>query len=323
MLPPDALAHVTTAGSGDGWDVLAEWTFDPLVLLVVVLPGVLYARGMRVLSRRPRLIAPWRPWLFYTGLFLNFLALCSPIHALSDDLFTMHMLQHFLLQMLAVPFILLGAPVTPILLGLPPRLRRRIMRPLVKNRGVRAVYWLLTYPPVALLAFTVTQWSWHLSGSAYDRAVESTGVHLFQHFTFYASALLLWMVVIDPRPMRSRLPYPFRMLFILVTMFQNIYMGAYITLRGDLLYQVYATGPRLWGLAPLHDQQSGGALMWVAGDTVMVIALVITGIVWFQKSSEQTRREEAEADRQAAIRRAAGVAAQPQTVVRWSTRPPR
>ncbi len=321
-ISPSILAHA--AGSSEGaLDVLRQWSFDPLALVVVLLPGVLYARGLRAwTSRRPRPLHPLRVWSFYTGLFLGFLALSSPIDALADDLFTMHMVQHLIIMMLVPILVLLGAPTTPILLGLPRRFRQRAVRPLFRSRWARAAYGAVTHPAVAWGSFTGVNWGWHLLGGAYDAAVENGALHIFQHLTFYGSSLLLWWVLIDPRPLRSRLSYPLRGLVILGTLFQNIYLGAYITLRHDLLYTAYATPPRLWGLSPLDDQQSGGALMWVGGDTLLVIALVATGVVWSRKATERARREEAAQDRLARARATAAVAARPSVIVH-STRPPR
>ena len=295
------LAHVVGGGRGDGWDILAAWSFDPTILVAVLLPGFLYARGMRRWTAQPRLMKPWQPYFFFTGLTLVFLALSSPIEALKDDLFLMHMVQHLLLMMIAPPLILLGAPTTPVLLGMPRAVRHYVVRPLMRSRIARTGYRGLTFPVVAWMLFVAALWFWHFFPGAYDAAVRNEGLHILQHLTFFGAGMLYWWTLIDPRPLRALLPYPIRMLFIGVTEFQIIALGAAITLRKDLIYSAYVDAPGLWGLTSLADQQAGGATMWVGGVMMLMIVMVVTGFVWFHKGEEKARREEREEDRRARL----------------------
>ena len=292
-LTPDILAHVVGSdGAGRGWDAATQWAFDPLALFVVLLPGLLYARGLRKWKVRPRPLKRWQPYFFYAGLFVSGAALISPIDALADDLFVMHMTQHLLLLMIAPPLILLGSPTTLILLGLSQSVRQRVVKPLLRNWTVRAAYGVVTFPAITWVLFVTTTWSWHFVGGAYDAAVGNYGIHTLQHVTFITAGMLLWLVIVDPRPMRSRLTYPFRMIFITITEFQNVLLGVAITFQPALLYSSYAEGSGLWGITPLNDQQVGGVLMWGGGVMMLLIALVVTGVVWFDKMEEQARREE-------------------------------
>ena len=52
-----------------------------------------------------------RVWLFTLGVLVIFLAEATPIHELSEQyLFSMHMTQHMLLVLLAIPLMMLGTP---------------------------------------------------------------------------------------------------------------------------------------------------------------------------------------------------------------------
>lgn len=172
---PGVLAHVVGGGRGEGWDVLAAWSFDPTVLVAVLLPGILYARGMRRWTSEPRLMKPWQPYVFYLGLLVVFLALSSPVDALADDLFLMHMTQHLLMLMIAPPLILLGGPTTPILLGMPRAVRHHVVRPLMRNQAVRAGYRWITFPLVAWALFVATVWSWHFATGPTTRPCATKG----------------------------------------------------------------------------------------------------------------------------------------------------
>ena len=106
-----------------------SWSFDPLALTLVPLAALLYARGLSTLGPTPRFHDSWRPWAFYSGLVVVLVALVSPLDHLSDELFLGHMAQHVLLMMVAVPLVLLGAPMIPMLRGVPRPIRRRLVIP--------------------------------------------------------------------------------------------------------------------------------------------------------------------------------------------------
>src|SRR3989442_3082907 len=91
----------------------------------------------------------WRTALFLAGLAAMLAALASPIDALAAERFSLHMLQHMLLTVVAVPLLLLGQPVRPLLRGLPPGVRRGVVRPIARSRPVRAALHLLRHPLVA------------------------------------------------------------------------------------------------------------------------------------------------------------------------------
>ena len=93
--------------------------------LVPALTGVaLYTRGLWRWRERSRAHPWWRSALFYLGMLTLFAAVNSPLHVLSERHFSSHMVQHLLVMTVGVPLILLGAPTTPVLRGLP-RLPRR------------------------------------------------------------------------------------------------------------------------------------------------------------------------------------------------------
>ncbi|MEE8337407.1 MAG: cytochrome c oxidase assembly protein, partial [Dehalococcoidia bacterium] len=118
------------------------WNFDPEIVIPVVLAGLLYVDGLGRWRNRSRPHARWRVASYFGGLALLLLALESPLDTLGAHHFSFHMVQHEVLLMLAIPMILLGAPTTPSLLGMPRRLRMGVVRRLA---GMEAVRWLYRF----------------------------------------------------------------------------------------------------------------------------------------------------------------------------------
>ena len=60
-----------------------------------------------------------------------------------------------------------------------------------------------------------------------------------------------------------------------------------------MLYPWYSTAPRVFGLAPLADQQLGGLLMWVPGGLALWIAITALWVRWARQTERIERDHEA------------------------------
>src|SRR6476646_8658411 len=99
---------------------LASWAFHPWIVLSLLVTGWIYWRGWRALQfTRPAQFPVWRLACFFAGLSTLWLAIASPLDSLSGMLLFAHMAQHLILMSVAPPLVLLGAPVVPLLRGLP------------------------------------------------------------------------------------------------------------------------------------------------------------------------------------------------------------
>src|SRR5258708_21143906 len=100
--------------------ILSSWPIDPGLALALSISGLIYVRGWTILHRlAPALFPRWRLLSFLAGLVSFWLAVNSPLDALSALLLSAHMVQHILLLMVVPPLLLLGSPVLPLLRGLP------------------------------------------------------------------------------------------------------------------------------------------------------------------------------------------------------------
>jgi cytochrome c oxidase assembly factor CtaG/polyferredoxin len=256
---------------------LRSWPLDPWVVFPLLLTAWIYVRGWRQLRRRgsPR-FGPRELWCFLGGLAALFLALASPIEPFSTLLLQVHMLQHLLLMMVAPPLLWLGAPLIPLLRGLPVDVRRHWVGPFLRAEVVRAAFGWLVQPPVAWVLFVVTTWLWH-TPQLYEIALRSDGWHYLQHTCFLGTALLFWWPVVRPYPARPQWSRWVLLPYLFLADVQNTALAALLTFSSRLLYPHYAAVPHLWGMTAREDQAVAGVIMWVPGSLAFLVPLVWIG----------------------------------------------
>jgi putative membrane protein len=296
VVPHAALAHGDEAPEPRLPGVLLAWSLDPLPLLGVALAGAAYLWAVRRVSRSGlRGHARWRTVSFMAGLAAIVLALNSPIEAYEGILFSVHMVQHMLLELVAAPLLLLGAPATLALRVASPSVRRGLLR-VLHSRVVAFI----SFPLLGWLVFAGVNWGWHFS-SLYDQALENAALHYFQHATFLAASFLFWWPVIGADPSRWRLPYPVRLFYLFLAMPQNSFLGVALMGAPAVLYPHYLSNLRTWGPTALADQELGGILMWVGGDLVFLAAMGAVVAAWVRHEDRRTARLDARLDAEAGL----------------------
>jgi len=295
--PLPVMAHGAAADPPGFPGVLLEWSFDPITVVLIAVTAAAYVWAVRRVNRahRSNPHRVHRTWLFLGGLAAIGLALLSPIEAYEGTLFSVHMVQHMLLQLVAAPLLLAGAPITLALRAATPRWRRRMLS-VLQSRIVH----LISFPLVAWILFAAVNWGWHFS-TLYDEALENAALHYVQHATFLVAALLFWWPAIGADPSPWRLPFPVRLFYLFLAMPQNSFLGVAIMEAPQSLYSHYVTNLRAWGPTPLEDQQLGGVIMWTVGDLAFLIGMGVVVYLWMRNEERRTAR----LDRRLAAERAA------------------
>jgi putative membrane protein len=291
-LPARALAHGGDVPAPTFPAILLEWRPEPMVLALVALAIV----GWLVLRRRVQRAHPghppsgWRDAAFLGGVATLAVALTSPIEAYEGQLFSVHMLQHMLIELVAAPLLLLGAPATLALRAASRSVRGQLLA-ILHSRAAAVV----SFPLLAWVLFAAVNWGWHFS-SLYDQALETPWLHDLQHVTFLGAALLFWWPVVGADPARWRLPHPMRLFYLFLAMPQNSFLGIALMSAPPSLYPHYLTNARSWGPTPAVDQSIGGMLMWVGGDVVFLLAMGLVVAAWVRAEDRRTAREDARED---------------------------
>jgi len=193
----------------------------------------------------------------------------------------------------AVPLMLLGAPTTPLLRGLPGWLRHGVVRPIARQSATRHLYGAITHPAVTILLLTAVVWAWHLAPGWWEASLADQVVHDVQHVSFTLVSLLFWWNVIDPRPLHSRIPHLPRILYIFGGSLPKHILAAMVTFAPNVFYPTYATARLVMPIDPATDQQIAGLIMWVPSEMSTIIAMAIVFFMWLRISERRQREDDA------------------------------
>ena len=280
---PSAHAH---AGIESGQNPFMAWNWNPLATLLILMVAYVYLNGLSNWNRPSHPIGRWQRLSFFTGLFLIFIALQSPLDNLSEHMLSFHQLQHFLLRMLAPLLILLGAPLTPILRGLPRWALLGIVRPTVRHWFARAAYDKLTNPVISVTLFMGVLYFWQIP-EPFNLALRNEFIHAVMHMTMMSSGFIFYWAVIDPKPHRSRVHYGVRVLYLGLIVLPNTILGAVITFSKTIVYSGYEGVYQPFDMSTLTDQQIGGLVLWVAGDMMSILVAGIVMVMWYEKEESE------------------------------------
>ena len=273
-VPGTAFAH-----AGHEHPAIPGWEFDPFVVVPLALALLVFIAGQWQLRRRSS-VSRRRSWLFLAGWLVLTFSLVSPLHTGGERSFTLHMIEHELIMLVAT-LLLAASSVGGILAwGLPAPMRRAL------GGGWKAplasLWRRLTEPMTATIVQAAVLWIWH-APALFDRALRSDGWHAAQHISFVAASLLFWVAMLDPR----RGGYLVSAACLFLTTLVEGALGALMSLSQSPWYSAYADmGLSGIGLDPTIDQQLAGLIMWIPGGVVHGAAALALLYRWLSTSEE-------------------------------------
>jgi cytochrome c oxidase assembly factor CtaG len=266
-----------------GHESALRWTLDPLLIVPLALALLVYCVGWARLAKRAS--RPVRPALFLAGWTVLALSLASPLHEAGEQSFTMHMIEHELIMLVATLLLSASNAGGVLAWGLP--------RPLRTALGggwkspLQALWRRLTEPVTATAVQAILLWGWH-APPLFERALQHSGWHIAQHGCFFMSALLFWWAMLHPRGRSGGLGLSAACLF--VTSLVGGALGALMSFSTSPWYADYAAmGVTGIGLDPVADQQLAGLVMWIPGGLIHGLAALLLFYKWMRASEGDAR----------------------------------
>jgi putative copper resistance protein D len=303
-MPNTGFAQAPVAGddlplgplSGSGW--LTQWRIDWLWLGVAVIAVTLYLYGVRRVRARGdswpvlRTIGWVLGWTVFTW------ATCGAPGVYGRVLFSVHMVMHMTVSMVAPILMVLAAPVTLALRTLTPRADdtlgpRELLLGLVHSRYLAAI----ANPFVAAAIFFGSLMVFYFS-PLFELALGTHTGHVLMtvHFLM-AGYLFAWVLVgIDPGP--RRWPPVLLLLVLFGTISLHAFFGVALTGGTTLLAPAYFQGLHLpWAVDLLADQRTGGAVAWGIGEVPTLVLAMLVTLAWLRSDRAESKRLDRQADR--------------------------
>ncbi len=261
-------------------NVLLDWTFDPLPVAGLVVALVLYAGGVRRLRRQGRRWPTSRTAAFLAGCAVVAVALLSGVGAHEQRLFSVHVVQHLLLGMVAAVLFALSAPVTLALQAGSRTTQRRVLT-VLHSRAVDV----LTHPVTALVLFGGSLFVLYFS-DLYDISLRNQAVHDLVHLHFLAAGLVFFWPVVGLDVMRNRMPHGARLLYVMVAVPFHAFLGIALLTAGNPLFTAHT----------LSDQRNGAGIIWAVGDLLTLVIGAIVLSQWMAYEERAASREDRRLD---------------------------
>lgn len=261
-------------GGAEWW---RDWTWEPGVVSTLFVVAALYVSGRRRLGPASRGAV-----FFWTGWAMLVVALVSPMHPWGQVFFSVHMVQHEVLMVVAAPLLVLGRPLRVMLRALPPSVARGGLAE-VRRCGGGGIWRAVENPFAAWLIHAVALWIWHVP-ALFEATLTSEAVHALQHACFLGTALVFWQAVIyGPR---RRFGYGMSVVYLFTTAVHSGALGALLTFAARAWYPAYATNGGVGGLSALEDQQLGGLIMWIPAGVIYAGAALGLFASWMHARRE-------------------------------------
>jgi putative copper resistance protein D len=273
MMPdaPDLSAVVTT------------WTLAPVADVLILAGTVGYVRlatrtGSSMQRWPRRRIAAWAGAVLTLVVALN-----SSVAAYAQVLFWVHMVQHLMLIMVVPVLLVWAQPVRLMVERGGPRTVERTTA-VLGGRIARAA----TAPPATLAFYAAVVVLTHLTGFQ-EVARADFWAHGLELVLYLLSGYLFLLPLVGSERTPWTVPYLLRLAILAASMGVDTLVGIVLMLTPHAVAPGYGTAHPGWGPGALADQEIAGAIMWVAGDGLMMLLMIVIGVRWgMAGAAEQT-----------------------------------
>ena len=281
------------------------WSYEPDALMIGILITMvaLYVKGVMVLTKRGDKWPVGRTISFAIGIAVIDFATSGGLGLYAHFSFSIHMIAHMLLGMVAPIFLVLAAPMTLALRTLPQGrtpeergVRGSLLAALHSKLGI-----FYTNPIVALLIFDGSLFGLYFTNLFADLMQSHIG-HLLMNLHFLAAGFLFFFVIIGVDPNPRRIPHLVQLVVLFAAMSIHAFFSVALMSTASLIDQGYFKSLQTpWLTDLLGDQKLGGSIGWSMGEIPILIALVATFINWLRDDTREAKRIDRNTARQAAM----------------------
>jgi putative copper resistance protein D len=267
------------------WRHLNLWHVGILPMVLLVGAGLLYGWAARRAPHWPRRTA----LMFLLGLFVTFVATQSIIGHFDMEYFSDHMVQHLMLIMVAAPLFALSRP-----LDLAYDAGSAAVRRFLDGGVMKAV----THPLFGFALYFVFIPVTHLTG-LFNLMMEHEWVHHVEQIGFLVVGYLFFRAAFGLE--RGFTLHPgLRLVYVMAAVPVDTFTGLALDMSTRVPYPMYAmSGPvGSTNATILSDIHLGGAIMWIGGDALMLLACIPIAVSWVRWETIRTRQLDAELDAQ-------------------------
>lgn len=241
----------------------------PLFFFVMLL--VIYIGAVIVTNRRYKKWPRARIMYWCIGTLLAAVAVVGPVAERAHMDFTVHMVSHILLGMLAPLLLVLAAPMTLVLRALRTDLAR-LLSSVLKSAPAR----LFTHPVVATVLNIGGLWLLYTT-DLYTRMHDNSVIYFFVHVHVFVAGYLFTLSLISIEPIVHRKSFIYR----------SIVLICALAGHGILAKYLYAHPPQGVSVA---QAERGSMVMYYGGDLVDALLIFILCLQWYKATKPRAEK---------------------------------
>jgi putative membrane protein len=217
-----------------------------LEIAVPLALAAVYLKRAHTLGSERRPVPGWRQLCFGLGMVVVGASLAGPIDDQADKLLWVHMIQHLMLADVASLLIVLG-------------FTGPVLQPLLSFRAGRPLR-VLTHPVVAITAFTLNLYIWHIP-FLYQAVLTDTPLHVLEHMLFLSTGIMLWMPLFGPLPKPAWFGKGAHVLYTVGIWAPSMIMANVFMWSDSIFYPDYTKTSEAVGITGIADQSTSGAIL--------------------------------------------------------------
>ncbi len=278
--------------------IILGWQFEPIFFVGGIVAAALYIAGVVQLRSRGDKWHVGRTIAWLLGISAVIWSTNSGLAVYSPVMFSVHMLQHMSLSMIAPILLVMGMPITLALRALPTGEHGR--------RGPREwIVWAInspvakfvTHPLWVLFIFTVGLYGLYYT-SLFGWLMGSHLGHVVMQLHFLLAGYLFAYVVLGLDPAPRVLPPWLRMVMLLIAASLHSFFAVPIMMSdtvfaGDWYSQVQPP----WIDSLVDQTREAGGIAWAIAEIPALLLLIGLGVQWSRTDERDARRLDRQADR--------------------------